>query len=156
MKAAMTETVHRRLLALLYLAVATTASASLGGTADSVETDRRALSAERLPTVARTGYQVHEVQAGGTRVRQYVSPAGVVFGVAWEGLAHPDLDTLLGSYAAAWREADRQAPRSPGRRSRSVVAPNLVVERWGHMRHLQGRAYDPALLPPGVKADEIR
>jgi Protein of unknown function (DUF2844) len=146
----------RRLLALLCLMVATSARASLGGTADSVETDRRALSANRLPTAARTGYLVHEVEVGGTRVREYLSPAGVVFGVAWDGLAQPDLDTLLGPYAATWREADRLAPRSPGRRSRTVSAPHLVVEKWGHMRHLQGRAYDPDLLPPGLKADEIR
>jgi Protein of unknown function (DUF2844) len=147
---------RRPLLALLCLMATGSARASLGGTADSVEADRRALTAARLPTVARTGYLVHEVEAGGTRVREYLSPAGVVFGVAWEGLAQPDLDTLLGPYAAAWREADLRAPRSPGRRSRVVAAPHLVVEKWGHMRHLQGRAYDPDLLPAGVKADEIR
>jgi hypothetical protein len=132
------------------------ARASLGGKADSVEADRKALSAARRATVARAGYTVEEVDTGAVRVREYVSPSGVVFAVAWNGLAHPDLDTLLGSYAAAWREADRQVPRTPGRRSRAVRTPRLVVERWGHMRDWQGRAYDPALLPAGVSVDEIR
>jgi hypothetical protein len=151
----MIRSMKRYLPALLLLALALPAHASLGGTADSVEVDRKALTASRLPTVARTGYQVHEVEIGGTRVREYLSPAGLVFGVAWEGLTEPDLETLLGTYALAWREADRQTPRFPGHRARAVVTPRLVVERWGHMRHMQGRAYDPGLIPPGVRADEI-
>jgi hypothetical protein len=145
-----------RLLLVLSLSVATPALAALGGGAASVEADRRALSASRLPTVAQAGYQVQEVEFGGTRVREYLSAAGVVFGLAWEGLTQPDLDTLLGAHAPAWREAERQAPRIPGRRSRTVMAPHLVVERWGHMRHVQGRAWDPDLLPAGVTADAIR
>jgi hypothetical protein len=132
------------------------AQASLGGTVDSVETDRRSLAADRRSTVTGVGYVVHELEAGGTRVREYLSPGGVVFGVAWDGLAQPDLGALLGSYAAAWREADRQVARAPGRRHRTVATPSLVVERWGRMRHLRGRAFDPTLLPLGVKADEIQ
>ncbi|HSB20716.1 MAG TPA: DUF2844 domain-containing protein [Anaeromyxobacteraceae bacterium] len=144
------------LLLAAALVAAAPARASLGGKADSVEADRKALSAARRATVARAGYTVEEVDTGAVRVREYVSPSGVVFAVAWNGLAHPDLDTLLGSYAAAWRQADRQVPRTPGRRSRAVRTPRLVVERWGHMRDWQGRAYDPALLPAGVSVDEIR
>jgi hypothetical protein len=152
----MTTTARRASLALLLLAASGPARAALGGTVESVETDRRALAASRLPSVAQALYQVHEIEVGGTRVRQYLSPQGLVFGVAWEGLAHPDLDTLLGPYAPAWREAEARAPRSPGRRAHTVTAPNLVVERWGHMRYVQGRAWDPALLPSGVSADAIR
>jgi hypothetical protein len=143
-------------LVFLLLAASAPARAALGGGADSVESDRKALAATRLQAVARPGYQVHELDTGGVRVRQYLSPQGVVFGLAWDGLAPPDLDTLLGPYAATWREAEARTPRAPGRRARTVTAPNLVVERWGHMRDLRGRAWDPALLPPGVSADAIR
>jgi hypothetical protein len=146
----------RSLLLALLLLSASPARAALGGTAASVEADRRALSAARLATTTQASYRVEEVQAEGCRVRQYVSAAGVVFGVAWDGVSLPDIETLLGSYATAWREADDQAPRTPGRRHRTVTATNLVVERWGHMRDLRGRAYDPAILPAGVTADEIR
>jgi len=144
------------LLLAAALGAAAPVRASLGGKADSVEADRKALSAARRATVARAGYTVEEVDTGAVRVREYVSPAGVVFAVAWNGLSPPDLDALLGSYAAAFRDADRQVPRTPGRRSRAVRTPRLVVERWGHMRNWQGRAYDPALLPAGVSVDEIR
>ncbi len=147
---------RRTLLVAAALCAAPPARAALGEGVGSVEADRIALSAVRRATVARAGYTVQEVQAGATLVREYLSPGGVVFAVAWNGLTHPDLDTLLGSYSGTWREAVRQAPRAPGRRQSAVRTPRLVVEKWGHMRDLRGRAYDPALLPPGVKPDEIR
>ncbi len=54
-----------KLLALLpaaALAVAAPARASLGGTADSVEADRKALGAVRRAAVARAGYTVQEFE----------------------------------------------------------------------------------------------
>jgi len=151
--------VRRNLIALLFpvaLGAAAPAMGTLGGSADSVEADRTTLSAVRRATGAQSSYSVQEIEVGATRVRQYVSRSGLVFGLAWDGLTHPDLDTLLGSYAAAWRAADRQVARSAGRRFVTVVAPEVVVEKWGRMRNLQGRAYAPALLPPGVGVDDIR
>jgi len=37
-----------------------------------------------------------------------------------------------------------------------VRTDRVVVEKWGNMRNLQGRAYAPALIPPGVSIDEIK
>jgi uncharacterized protein DUF2844 len=132
------------------------ASATLGGSADSVETDRKVLSAVHRGITARAGYTVHEVTSDANVVREYVSSSGVVFGIAWNGLSHPDLTPLLGSYADEYRQALRQTPHKPGRRSLQVKANRVVVEKWGHMRNLQGRAYDPALIPKGVSVDEIK
>jgi len=129
--------------------------ASLGGTADSVEGDRKALAAVMRPAQAGSRFTVHEMQIGSTLVREYVSPSGVVFGIAWSGIAHPDLKPLLGTYAGKYFEALHQVPRSPGQRAHAVRADGLVVERWGHMRSLGGRAYAAELLPEGVNADEI-
>jgi hypothetical protein len=151
--------VRRILIALLLpvvLGAAAPARGTLGGAADSVEMDRAALSAVRRATVVGSSYSVQEIEVGATRVRQYLSRSGLVFGLAWNGLTHPDLDTLLGSHAAAWRAAEHQVARSAGRRFLTVAAPEVVVEKWGRMRNLQGRAYAPALLPPGVSIDEIR
>jgi hypothetical protein len=150
----------RRLETLLLAAAlgsAAPARASLGETVASVEADRKALSAVRGAVTSGPGYEVHEVQAGGTLVREYVSPAGVVFAVAWSGMAHPDLGPLLGTYAAGFRDAEKQAPRRPGnRRQQEIGTDRLVVQRWSHMRDHRGRAWDPSLVPAGVSLDAIR
>ncbi len=138
------------------LAAARPARATLGEPADSVTSDRKALSAASGAKTAHSGYTVQEVVSDSVRVREYISPSGVVFGIAWNGLIHPDLAPLLGSYAGEYREALRQIPRKPGRRFSKVKTNRLVVEKWGHMRNLQGRAYAPALIPPGVSVDEIK
>jgi hypothetical protein len=130
--------------------------ATLGEPADSVATDRKALSAVRRATTVRSRYTVQEVETDSTIVRQYVAPSGVVFGIAWNGLVHPDLALLLGSYASEYDEALRRTPRKKGLRRLQVKAERVVVEKWGHMRNLQGRAYDPSLIPSGVSVDEIR
>jgi hypothetical protein len=53
-----------------------------------------------LLRIAQTGpYAMHEIRtAAGTNVRQFVSPSGTVFGVAWDGPWQPDLHQLLGAY----------------------------------------------------------
>jgi hypothetical protein len=130
--------------------------ATLGESVDSVVTDRQALSAMRGAMTVHDGYTVHEVHSDSIVVREYVSTTGVVFGIAWKGLIHPDLTRLLGSYAGEYREAFRQTPRKHGSRHLLVKTNRVVVEKWGHMRNLQGRAYAPALIPPGVSVDEIR
>ena len=143
-------------LAAVSFSTARLAQAALGESADSVESDRKALSAVRRATTARDAYTVQEIKSAATTVREYVSSSGVVFAVAWNGLSHPDLTPLLGSYAGVYREALRQTPRKPGRRHLQVKAERVVVEKWGHMRNLQGRAYVPALIPQGVSVDEIK
>jgi Protein of unknown function (DUF2844) len=130
--------------------------AALGESVDTVESDRKALSATRGATMAHNKYTVYEINSSSTAVREYVSPAGVVFGIAWTGLVYPDLRQLLGSYAGEYQEALRQTPRQYGRRSLKVKTDRIVVEKWGHMRDLQGRAYVPDLIPAGVSVDEIR
>lgn len=143
-------------LSAAIFATAQWAQATLGESADSIESDRNALSAVRRATTVRNGYTVHEIISGSTAVREYVSPSGIVFGIAWNGLIHPNLTQILGAYAGEYEEALRQTRRKYGRRRLQVKTNRLVVEKWGHMRNLQGRAYIPALIPPGVSVDEIR
>ena len=138
------------------LAIAQRALATLGESIDSITKDSKALSAVRRSAKVVDGYTVHEVESDATSVREYASPAGVVFGIAWNGLIHPDLSPLLGSYAHDYREGLRKTPRQPGRRRHQVKTERVVVEKWGHMRNLQGRAYAPSLIPPGVSIDEIK
>jgi hypothetical protein len=139
------------------LAMAEQAQAGLGESADSVASDREALSAVQRATTAHNGYTVHEFASDATVVREYVSPSGIVFGIAWNGLTYPDLAPLLGSYASEYQAALRQTPRRPGlRRYQAVKTDRIVVQKWGNTRNRQGRAYAPALIPRGVSIDEIK
>ena len=130
--------------------------AALGESVDSVAKDRKALSAARGASTVHAGYTVQEVVSDSVTVREYISPAGIVFGIAWNGYTHPDLTPLLGSYAGEYNTALRKTPRKPGRRNAQIRTDRIVVEKWGHMRNLQGRAYVKTLIPQGVSIDEIK
>jgi len=112
--------------------------ATLGGSADSVESDRIALSAGRGATTVQNGYTVQEINYGGTTVREYVSSSGVIFAVAWNGIRHPDLAALLGSYTDQYQRMLQNTPRQPGVKHLSVRTDGVVVEKWGHVRDIGG------------------
>jgi hypothetical protein len=137
------------------LATARPVQAVLGESADSMTADRKALSAIQSGTTIHANYTVQQLESDSVTVREYISSAGIVFAVAWDGLTNPDLTQLLGSYSNEYREAQRQMPRMHGKRAQQVKTKRVIVETWGHMRHLQGRAYAPALVPQGVTIDEI-
>jgi hypothetical protein len=139
------------------LAAASPAQAVLGEPAHSVTTDRNSLAALRsATTTTHADYVVQQAESDMVTVREYISPSGIVFAVAWNGMVNPDLTQLLGSYFADYREARCKMPRTYGRSSQHVKTGRVVVETWGHMRNLQGRAYVPALVPQGVSIDEIK
>ena len=115
--------------ALVILAGAFPAWASLGGDSASIQADQLQMQGTRT-TKAAESYAVHEIRAGtGTVVREYVSQEGKVFGVAWRGPWLPDLRQLFGG---------------------------LVVRIGGHVRAFVGRAYVPEMLPSGVRAEDIQ
>lgn len=138
---------------LLLLANATPAAAGLGGDASSVQSDATHMKAA-LRSTAKQAYTLHEMRTdSGTVVREYVSPAGKVFGVAWEGRTLPDMQKVLGAYYS------RLANASPMRRPQGPVTINeagLVLQSSGHMGSFTGRAYVSEMLPEGVRADAIQ
>jgi hypothetical protein len=131
------------------------AGATLGEGSASLIKDRKALSANKTTSSSQAHYTVQEITSDATLVREYLTDSGVVFGIAWNGLAHPDLTTLLGSYASEYQDARQKTARGRGQRHLRVRASRVVVETWGHMRNLRGRAYLPTLLPEGVSFNEI-
>jgi len=143
-------------LLLLFLLSARQTLAALGESVDSVESDRESLTAVRGAMTAHRDYTVHEIKTESTVVREYVSPAGIIFAIAWNGLVHPDLTELLGSYAGEYQDALLQTQREQGRRQLQVKTNRVVVQKWGHIRDLKGRAYAPDLIPPGVSIDAIK
>ena len=74
------------------------AHAVLGGRADTIAADRTSLQAVHRSTTSHKGYTVEEIVSDATTVREFVSPSGVVFGIAWNGYVNPDLTQLLGAY----------------------------------------------------------
>jgi hypothetical protein len=142
---------------LLALALASPAFATLGGEVSSVEIDRAEMNG--TVTVSRNqSYDVHEIKAeNGTILREYASPDGRVFGVAWSGPFMPDFGQLLGTYLQRYSEGVKaHHAAGPGRRPLNIQQPNFVLQNSGHMRSFHGRAYDPQLLPQGVPGSDIR
>jgi hypothetical protein len=151
--------VTRVLLAALLLALPLPAMAVLGDNAASVLTDQARMKGT-LRSVDNGTYVMHEITSGaGTVVREFVSPAGVVFGVAWEGQFPPDLQQLLGPYYQQAQRAEQAGTQEQQpRRSRAPVViktPGLVLYETGHMRSFHGQAYIPQLVPQGIQVSEI-
>jgi hypothetical protein len=142
---------------LLMLLLPSPAVASLGASEDSVQDDQLRLQA-KVKTTATQGYTIHELTSPlGTVVREYVSSAGKVFAVSWQGPFQPDMKQILGSYFEQYsRAAKEQRGNQPKRSPLNIHKPSLVFQSVGHVRAYFGRAYDPQLLPPGVSADEVR
>jgi hypothetical protein len=149
----------RILAAALLLTMPFPAQAVLGDTAASVLTDQARMKGT-LHSVDRHTYVVHEITTTTGVVREFVSPAGAVFGVAWDGQFAPDFQQLLGPYYQQVQNAttpkpEQQQPRR--RRGPTVIeTPGLVLYQTGHMRSFHGQAYIPQLLPQGVQASDIR
>jgi len=141
-------------VALLSVAVVGPALAVLGENVASVEVDRASMRG--IASVARTDrYSVHEMELpSGTKVREYVSPAGVVFGVAWQGPFMPDLRQLFGTYYEQYSTA--LAAQRPHRGPVRIEDPQLVVHSGGRMRSFSGSAFLPGMVPQNVSAEEVR
>ena len=138
----------------LLVLLAAPAMASLGGNRTSVADDEAHLGATMRFSRLQS-YDVHELQARtGTYIREYVSQAGTVFAIAWQGPALPDFQQVLGSYFGRLQAA---ASARRGHHGPLVIhEQDLVVESGGHMRGFTGRAYVPQLIPEGVSLQDVK
>jgi hypothetical protein len=133
------------------------ALAGLGQRESSVDSDMKAYSATVHKKTVKTLYTVHEMTSNAVSIREYVSNDGVVFAVTWAGPVHPSLSTILADYFPEFSKAQKAAPKVRGMRSHGLVkSENVVVERFGHMGAMQGKAYAPSLVPHGVSLSEIQ
>jgi hypothetical protein len=137
------------------LLLSSCAFAVLGQDVSSVRSDgaRMKSAVNFLPG---RSYSVHQMRAAsGTTVKEFVSPAGQVFAVSWQGPSAPDLRQLLGDYFDQYMQAAQNTPR----RTRGAVhieTGDLIFESGGHMRFIVGRAYLRSKLPDGVAIDDVR
>ncbi len=152
-------------LATLALLAPLSCWATLGDNAASVLADQAQMKGT-VTSVDNRSYVLHEITApSGAKVREYVSPAGAVFAVTWEGQFPPDFQQLLGPYyqqvqqAIAAAEGGRAVRRSDNRRRRgpvSVATSGIVFSQSGHQHSFHGQAYIPQLVPQGVQTSDIR
>jgi hypothetical protein len=143
------------LFSVSLLAFILPAGAELGQPVSSVPTDRAKMKGT-LQVTKTAGYEIHEIQtAVGTKVREYVSPSGMVFGVAWNGQFMPDLQQILGAYFDQYVNAVAQGKKTV-RGPVNIQLPGLVIQRGGHQGSFFGRAYVPEMIPPGASADAVQ
>ena len=150
----MNSTILRGFFAILALPLP--ALASLGGDASTVQADQVKMQGG-LRKTSTDSYTIHEIQTPtGVTVREYVSPAGKVFAVTWQGPFHPDLRQLLGVYFDQYTQAvQAQQTQRHGHGPLLIEEPGLVVQVTGHLRAFRGRAYVPQMLPAGVHSEEL-
>lgn len=142
---------------LVALAIPLSAQASLGGNVVSVHADQAHFQST-MRTTAASAYTVQELKAtSGVVVREYVSSAGKVFAVSWQGPVRPDLQQLLGSYFQTFVQALHSQKPSRLRRAPLIInQPGFVFKMGGHMRWIVGRAYIPSMVPANVPMEDIR
>jgi hypothetical protein len=130
--------------------------AVLGERESSVSLDQQVLGGAHREE-ARQGYQFHQITAAdGTIVREFVSPVGLVFGVAWQAPRMPNLQQLLGFSMTEVQVAALSKTRRPGRGPLIVRTDKLVFVSGGHMRSFHGYAYVPSLVPANVSPEVVQ
>lgn len=140
---------------VLIFLLCSSAFAALGEDVSTIQSDGARMKAA-VRVVPGMSYSVHEMRASsGIAVREFVSPAGRVFGVAWQGPYLPDLRQLLGEHFDDYVQA-AENPARVRSRMMHLEAGDMVFESGGHMRFFVGRAYLRSELPDGISADDVR
>ena len=129
--------------------------AALGEPESSVSADRQFLRGQIRDEVHES-YRLHQItDASGGVVREYVSPAGKVFGVSWQGPFAPNMQQLLGAYFPYLQQyAQAQTARHGG--PLIIQKDSFVFTSGGHMRWRHGRAYVPSLLPTNLAPEVVQ
>ena len=128
--------------------------AALGDDVSSVNSDLQALGGKHV-MVAKAGYNLHQITTSdGSVVNEYVSPAGMVFGVSWQGHLMPNLSQLLGTYMTNLQQGQRT--HVVPRRAVTIEGDNFVFTSIGHARFFQGRAYVPGLVPANLTPEVVQ
>ncbi len=147
-----------RIILILYL-VFTSSSikvfAALGEHESSTELEQHALKGTKK-IILHGKFRVHEITSENNHlIREYISPDGIVFAVTWRGMTQPNLSLLLGSYFQEVNNALSSQPKHQGRAPLSISTDHVIIEKFGHMLDIHGKAYIPSLLPNDVSAQEV-
>jgi Protein of unknown function (DUF2844) len=140
--------------ALLLALGSTPAWAVLGENSSTIELDSQTLGGQHA-MVAKSGFDLHKITLqDGSVVNEFVSPAGTVFGISWQGHSVPNLHQLLGTYFTNLQQGQRT--RVVPRRAITIQGDNFVFTSTGHLRSFRGRAYVPGLIPSSLTAEVVQ
>ena len=129
--------------------------ATLGQGTDSIaKVEAMAMTSRK--TSSGTGYTIQTISSASYTVKEFQRPDGVIFAVAWQGAARPDLQVILGDYFQEFTLAHEEKMKVAHTRPVRVESANVVVSFGGHMRNLTGLAYVPKLVPTGVNVESLR
>lgn len=141
--------IHAVLALVALLASFGQASAALGDVRAPAAAQRSALNVDSFNT--------REVALEtGTVVVEYIDSGGRVFAISWAGPVLPPLDQWLGEYFARFSEVV-----ALGRQASNLGTPlgvstdKLVAQSRGRMGHFNGHAYVPALVPAGLRMQDV-
>jgi hypothetical protein len=130
------------------------AFATLGENVTSVQSDQVHMKGS-VRVTQNAAYSVHEIRAEpGVVVKEYASPEGKVFAVAWQSPGHPDMHQLLGAYFNQYAQAIRT--KTSRRGPLLIQQSGLVIQIRGHARAFAGKVYIPQMLPQGVRPETIQ
>ena len=104
---------------------------------ESVDADQAAMNASEQISASTEAYTVYELKtATGTVVREYLSLAGSVFAVTWNGPTLPNVRQILGGYFSEYTEAaqkqhgrPRSSAHSPARSGRGIERADAGIFR---------------------------
>ncbi|HWG76200.1 MAG TPA: DUF2844 domain-containing protein [Steroidobacteraceae bacterium] len=137
--------------------LATPALAALGGTPDTVNTDSSVLHG-MLRSIPEVQYDVQEIDSSTVTVREYVTRAGKVFAVTWQGVTPPNFQQVLGDYYTRLHAGAAAAHANQGpaaHRHYGIHQSDFVMQSLGRMGNFHGVAYIPALVPTGVDVSQL-
>jgi hypothetical protein len=136
------------------------AHAALGEKYVKAEKEKLADSTASSSDINSSGkyFTVHITSEDAMTIKEYESKVdGTIFALTWKGLNHPDLSPLLGNHFEEYKQANKTpAPRKIRSSHRVIQSGDLIVEKYGHMGAMQGRAYLKTLIPPGVTENDIK
>ncbi|HLX69695.1 MAG TPA: DUF2844 domain-containing protein [Verrucomicrobiae bacterium] len=146
----------KRILTVLLMLMAGSlpAWAALGGTAASVESDAQVLGGQHK-MIAKVGYNLHQItRSDGSVVNEFVSPAGVVFGVSWQGHSLPNFSQVLGAHLSDFQNGQRT--NVVPRRAVTIQTGDFVLISIGHDRYFRGRAFVRSQIPSNLTPEVVQ
>lgn len=135
-----------------------TAFAGLGGDQNSIAKDTQNLSGQQKTGPTTPLFTVQEIDTDVQKIKEYLTLNGTVFAITWHGVSAPDLGPLLGSYSNETQSPNKEASstkKKMRRQKRVTHSDHVVIEKFGHMGDVRGKAYIPQLIPVGVTAEDI-